>query len=87
MALNLHPAAYELHDHCGKVDAESFSRAVGKGLCVLELREKPEWQRMREMQAQIELLLERTGSAAREEMQKELTEKVLQVNAETQAET
>ena len=63
------------------MDAESFERSVGRsGLCVLQVIEKPEWQRMREMQAQIDLLMART-EVEKEEVQ---TEKLLEKSAETE---
>lgn len=62
--LSLHPQSYEIHDACGKVDADSFDRSLAsRGLCVLELREKPEWQKMRQMEVQIQQILERSSEA------------------------
>lgn len=76
-ALSLHPQSYEIHDACGKVDADSFDRSLARGLCVLELREKPEWQKMRQMEVQIQQLLERSsGSAGEAEIKAEVERQV-----------
>ena len=77
-ALALHPQSYDLYDTCGKVDADSFDRtlASSRGLCVLELREKPEWQKMRQMESQIQQLLERTGEEAEKKAAKEVERQV-----------
>eukprot|EP00490_Sorites_sp_Unknown_P026920 CAMPEP_0114650200 /NCGR_PEP_ID=MMETSP0191-20121206/7516_1 /TAXON_ID=126664 /ORGANISM="Sorites sp." /LENGTH=330 /DNA_ID=CAMNT_0001863997 /DNA_START=39 /DNA_END=1031 /DNA_ORIENTATION=+ len=74
-ALSLHPQSYEIYDACGKVDADSFDRSLAssRGLCVLELREKPEWQKMRQMELQIQGLLD-----AKENQQKLLAADVEQ---------
>ncbi|CAK8988539.1 Uncharacterized protein SCF082_LOCUS1430 [Durusdinium trenchii] len=65
-ALSLHPESYELYDQCGKVGSDNFDRALAssRGVCLLELREKPEWKKMREMEVQIQKLMERTSPDA-----------------------
>jgi len=60
--LGLHPKSFDIVDACGEVDSDhTLQRILGSasGFCVLEVREKPEWQRMREMDAQIKLLMEK----------------------------
>ncbi|CAE7448784.1 unnamed protein product [Symbiodinium sp. CCMP2592] len=63
--LALHPEAYDLYDSHGKVEEETFERslACSKGLCLLQLREKPEWQKIREIEARLQKLeeLEKEG--------------------------
>lgn len=67
-ALGLRPGSFELQDACGAVDSDDTLKrllASETGFCVLEVHEHPEWQRMREMDEQIQALLAR--EAAREE--------------------
>ncbi|CAE7257615.1 unnamed protein product [Symbiodinium natans] len=56
--LSLHPEAYDLCDAHGKVEEETFERAVAcaKGFCVLQLREKPEWKKIRELETRLNKL-------------------------------
>jgi len=58
--LSLHPEAYDLYDSHGKVEEDTFERslACSKGLCLLQLREKPEWQKIREIEARLQKLEE-----------------------------
>ncbi|CAE7431998.1 unnamed protein product [Symbiodinium necroappetens] len=58
--LSLHPEAYDLYDAHGKVEEETFERflACSKGFCLLQLREKPEWQKIREIEARLQKLEE-----------------------------
>jgi len=64
-ALGLRPGSFELQDACGAIDCDDALKrllASETGLCVLEVHERPEWQRMREMDEQIQALLAREAS-------------------------
>mmetsp|Transcript_7929 Transcript_7929/g.20490 ORF Transcript_7929/g.20490 Transcript_7929/m.20490 type:complete len:314 (+) Transcript_7929:100-1041(+) len=52
----LHPESFNFFDQYGMIEGSKLHRAL-QGPCVLEVREKPEWRRMREMSAQIEALM------------------------------
>lgn len=54
---DLHPGSFDLCDEYGVINSSTLQRALQVGSCVLRVRERPEWRRMREMQAQIEWLL------------------------------
>jgi len=60
---SLHPGSFSIFGGFGKVDgAEALQRAIdmaGGGLCILEVREAPEWQKIREMEARINVLVAR----------------------------
>lgn len=60
LKFSLVPASFDLFDACGKVETDvalSRSKLMMKGgNLVLEVRERPEWRKMREMDAQIKLL-------------------------------
>mmetsp|Transcript_133699 Transcript_133699/g.387073 ORF Transcript_133699/g.387073 Transcript_133699/m.387073 type:complete len:299 (+) Transcript_133699:100-996(+) len=53
----LQPNSYDLFDACGKVETTALQRVVrmaGDEACQLELRERPEWKKLRELEARIE---------------------------------
>mmetsp|Transcript_92589 Transcript_92589/g.266262 ORF Transcript_92589/g.266262 Transcript_92589/m.266262 type:complete len:314 (-) Transcript_92589:147-1088(-) len=61
---NLQPGSYEFFDACGKVEGAAFQRvvrmaAVDGGPCRFEIRERPEWRKLRELEARIEAVAAR----------------------------
>jgi len=58
--------SFQLFDDCGRVDSErGLQRAVamaGEGVCVLEVRERPEWRRLRELDGRLRTLAARVPS-------------------------
>lgn len=59
----LHPGSFSIFDDVGKVDdVVALQRAMDMavdGSCVLEVREAPEWQKIREMETKINMLVSR----------------------------
>mmetsp|Transcript_96382 Transcript_96382/g.171314 ORF Transcript_96382/g.171314 Transcript_96382/m.171314 type:complete len:576 (+) Transcript_96382:85-1812(+) len=86
--LGLHPQSYELHDSCGEVESShTLDRvlACSKGFCVLNVREKPEWQKMRQMEQQIQQLIDKESSKADFSKALEETEKKILAQVDTVA--
>mmetsp|Transcript_102586 Transcript_102586/g.285707 ORF Transcript_102586/g.285707 Transcript_102586/m.285707 type:complete len:303 (+) Transcript_102586:96-1004(+) len=64
---DLHPNSYDFFDVCGKVELSALQRVVrmaGDGPCQLELRERPEWKKLRELEARIEDVASRQTAAS-----------------------
>jgi len=57
--LGLHPGSFSIFDEFGKVDDSAALQRALDMACVLEVREAPEWQKIREMDAKINMLVAR----------------------------
>lgn len=65
---DLQPDSYGFFDACGKVEGPALQRAfrlAAGGPCALEVRERPEWQRLRRLEARIEAVAAQQASGAR----------------------
>lgn len=75
----LHPDSYAFYDACGKVESSALQRVlrIGNGMCVLDVRERPEWRKIRELEARIELLAEQAATGVTEEAVQFLEDRLL----------